>query len=96
MSKSEKKLAVLLQEKASANKILQKSGRTGRTPREIMTRHILDKNDVITEDDFIQLNISNDIPNDTVHPMLEIPDDKERPKDEDKDPAIIIPWNIID
>jgi hypothetical protein len=95
MSKLEKRLPALLQELVSANKTQQKSDHRGRTPKEIMTRHILDKNDVITDDDFIQLNISNDIPDDTAPPALEIPDDKERPKDEDKDPAIIIPWDLV-
>jgi hypothetical protein len=95
MKKSEKKLAELLQEEASANKTQQKSDHSGRTPKQIMTKHIMDKNDVITEDDFIKLNISIDIPNDTSHELLEIPNDKERPKDEDKDPETITPWDLI-
>ena len=95
MNKSEKKLTESLQEEVSASKTDQKSRHTGRTPRQIMTKHILDKNDVITEDDFNNLNISIDISNDTSHTVLDIPDDKERPKDEDKDPAIIIPWDLV-
>lgn len=95
MNKPEKKAADLLQEKVPAIKTKQRSGHAGRTPREIMTRHILDKNDVITDNDFSQLIISIDIPNDTEHPVLEIPADKERPKDEDKDPATLIPWDLI-
>jgi hypothetical protein len=95
MNKSEKKLTELLKEEVSANKTSQKSSYTGRTSRQIMTKHILDKNDMITEDDFNNLNISIDISNDTSHKVLDIPDHKERPKDEDKDPAIIVPWDII-
>ena len=95
MNKSEKKLTESLQEEVSASKTDQKSRHTGRTPRQIMTKHILDKNDVITEDDFNNLNISVEIDNDTAHPQLVIREDKERPKDEDKDPAMITPWDII-
>ena len=95
MNKSEKKLTGLLQQEESANKTHQKSSYTGRTPKQIMTRHILDKNDVITEDDFNNINISIDITNDTSHPVLVIPNDKNRPKDEDKDPAILTPWDLI-
>ncbi len=95
MNNSEKKLTELLQQEASANKTDQKTSHTGRTPRQVMTKHILDKNDVITEDDLNNLNISIDISNDTAHPVLEIPEDKERPKDEDKDPVMITPWDVI-
>ena len=95
MSKSEMKLTELQQEEESSNQTHPKSSHTGRTPRQIMTKHILDKNDVITEDDFNNLDISVDIHNDTSHQLLVIRDDKDRPKDEDKDPAIIIPWDII-
>jgi hypothetical protein len=95
MNKSEKKLTELLKDEVSANKTIPNYSHTGRTPKQIMTRHILDKNDVITEEDFIKLNISIDISNDTAHQVLEISDNKERPKDVDKDPAIITPWDVL-
>jgi hypothetical protein len=78
-----------------ANQIYQKSSYTGKTPKELMRKHIQDKNDVITEDDFKNLNISIDISSDIAHSVLEIPDDNERPKDEDKDPAVVTPWDVI-
>lgn len=95
MNKSEQKLTESGREKETSNQIHRKSSYTGRTPKEMMRKHIQDKNDVITDEDFYNLNISLDISNDTAHPVLIIPDDEERPKDEDKDPAIIIPWDLI-
>lgn len=95
MSKSEKKSDQLVKEKRSANQVHQQSSYTGKTPRQVMSKHIRDKNDVITDEDFINLNISIDISNDTTHEPLHIPDDNERPKDEDKDPSIVTPWDMI-
>jgi hypothetical protein len=60
-----------------------------------MSKHIRDKNDVITDEDFKNLNISVDISDETAHQVLEIPGGNERPKDEDKDPVVITPWDII-
>jgi hypothetical protein len=60
-----------------------------------MNKHIQDENDVITDEDFKNLNIDLEISKDTAHQPLEIPDDTERPKDEDKDPKILTPWDVI-
>jgi hypothetical protein len=92
MNKSEKKLAEPVKEK---DQIRKKSSYTGKTPKQIMSKHIRDKNDVITEEDFKNLNISIDISNDVAHSVLEIPDDKERPKDEEKDHPVVTPWDVI-
>ncbi len=66
----------------------------GRTPQQVMARHIRVKDDVISEEDFKNLIIGADV-RDTAHQPLEIADDTERPKDEDKDPEIITPWDLI-
>jgi hypothetical protein len=95
MKKAEKKPIVPGRGKEKANQILQKSGNTGKTPKQVVRKHIQDKNDVITEEDFKNLNISVDISNDTAHEVLEIQGDKKRPKDEDKDPVVITPWDVI-
>ncbi|HEY6063943.1 MAG TPA: hypothetical protein VIV35_10065 [Chitinophagaceae bacterium] len=95
MRKSEKKLNVPVQEKVTAYQIHQKSSYTGKTPKQIMTNHIRDRNDVITEEDFRNLNISIDITDETATRLLELTDNNERPKDEDKDPEVITPWDII-
>ena len=95
MKKEEKKSIVPGHEKEMTDQEIQRSGNTGKTPKQVVRKHIQDKNDVITEEDFKNLNISVDIYNDTAQQVLEIPDDKERPKDEDKDPVRIIPWDLI-
>jgi len=97
MKKSKKESIVRKMEKETADQILllNRSGNTGKTPKQVVRKHIQDKNDVITEEDFKNLNISIDISNDTAQPVLEIPDDKKRPKDAEKDPSVITPWDII-
>ena len=95
MKKAEKKSNIQGSEKETARQILQKSGNTGKTPKQVVRKHIQDKNDVITDEDFKNLNISNNISNDAAHQVLEIPDDKQRPKDEDKDPVVVTPWDVI-
>lgn len=66
----------------------------GNTASEIMNRHITNKNDVITDEDFKNLNVNPDDDVIAGHP-LEINNDSDRPKDEDKDPAILTPWDTI-
>ena len=95
MKKTEKKSSETGKEKETARPIVKKPGNSGKTPKQIISRHMRDKNDVITEEDFKNLDISIDISGYTAHKQLEIPDDKERPKDEDKDPSIVTPWDLI-
>ena len=94
MSKSSKKSSELKEEK-KMSEISRPSSSTGKTTKQIMKRHMKDKNDVITDEEFRNLNINPDIAKDTAYQPLQIADDKERPKDEDKDPAIIVPWDLI-
>ena len=65
----------------------------GKTPREMMNKHIQDKNDVISEEDFknLDLDLEDQIKQD---PLL-IKDHTQRPKDEDKDPKELTPWDVI-
>lgn len=95
MSKSNNNLTEPEKKIETVNQTHQKSSYTGKTPKQVVNKHIQDVNDVITEEDFKNLNISIEIPNDTSHLVLEIPDDHERPKDKDKDPVIITPWDVI-
>ena len=95
MNNAEKKLNGPVEEKELTNQIRKRSSYTGKTPKQVMSKHIRDKNDVITEEDFKNLNISIDVSNDTAQQPLDIPDDNERPKDEDKDPAVVTPWDVI-
>ncbi len=95
MSKSIKNLGVSAENKKTVENIPRKAMSKGKTTRQIMTRHIQDKNDVITDEDFKNLNIDLEISKDTAHQPLEITDDAQRPKDEDKDPKILTPWDVI-
>jgi hypothetical protein len=95
MSKSSKRSSEPEVNKKQTNGISRPSSSTGKTTKQIMSRHMKDKNDVITDEEFRNLNINPDISDDAAYQPLQIADDKERPKDEDKDPAIIIPWDLI-
>lgn len=72
-----------------------KSKKKGLTAKELVDRHISDKNDVITEEEFKNLVIDVDITSDVAHEPLDISVDPDRPKDEDKDPKIATPWDVI-
>lgn len=95
MSKSINKKSAPAEEQKQAAGDTQKPHSTGKTAGEIMHRHIRDKNDVITEEDFKNLNIEPDISHDPAYQPLQIPEGTKRPKDEDKDPSILIPWDLI-
>ncbi len=95
MSKSIQKTSELAETEKNVEKIPQKSHSTGKTTKQMMSKHIRDENDVITEEDFKNLNIDLEISKDTAHQPLEISDDTQRPKDEDKDPKIVTPWDVI-
>lgn len=95
MSKSIKQASEKETKKKSGDKIPQKSGSKGKTAKQIMNKHIKDKNDVISDEDFKNLDVGTEITNNTSHEPLEISEDHERPKDEDKDPKIVTPWDVI-
>lgn len=95
MSKSEKKGSGSGEVEKSVEKNPQKSGAKGKTPKQIMSRHIKDKNDVISEEEFKNMDLDTSVSNDTSHEQLEIPKNHNHPKDEDKDPKIVTPWDVI-
>lgn len=99
MSKSIKKSDVSAEGKKSVEKIPRKMTGKAKTTKQIMTRHIQDKNDVITDEEFKDLNLELDVTKDAVHEPLLISNDSERPKDEDKDkdkdPKVMTPWDVI-
>ena len=82
-------------ERITVEKIPQYPHSAGKTAKQLMRKHIQDVNDVITDEDFRNLDISIGLSNDSTPQPLEIPVGPERPKDEDKDPKIIIPWDLI-
>ncbi len=87
-SKSEKKEKLV-------EKIPQLSTSKGKTTQQIMNKHIQDEHDVITDEDFKNLRLDMELPSDKAHQPLEISNDPDRPKDEDKDPKVLTPWDLI-
>ena len=81
--------------KKIALKPVQKNSSKGLTAKQIVKRHILDENDVITEDDMTNVKIVSSLPKDKAHQPLSISADTERPKDEDKDNKTATPWDVI-
>jgi hypothetical protein len=78
-------------------KIPQKKGSKGKTAKQIVNRHISNKDDVITEEEFknLEVGVGENATSDTTHIPLDISNDSDRPKDEDKDPKITTPWDVI-
>jgi len=82
-------------EKNTENKKQSKKKANGKTANEIVKRHLSDKDDKITNEDFENLKIDLSLPKDKAHQPLPIKNDKERPKDSDKDNTITTPWDVI-
>ena len=67
----------------------------GLTAKQIVKRHMRNKNAIITEDDMKNVKIDSSLPPDKAHEPLPIPSETERPKDADKDNKMETPWDII-
>ncbi|HET6767247.1 MAG TPA: hypothetical protein VFH08_07610 [Chitinophagaceae bacterium] len=94
MGKSVNKSSLIGQKKREKSNGL-KPTQKGKTAKEIVKRHLSDKNDKITEDDLKHLKIDLSIPEDKAHRPLKIKKGKERPKDEEKDNTTLTPWDVI-
>ena len=69
---------------------------TGKTSSEIMHRQITNKDSVITDEEFNNIMLEKELPPpEEGNTPLDIPNDKERPKDENKDHGTITPWDVI-
>jgi len=82
-------------EKNTENKNKLKQKTNGKTANEIVKRHLSDKDDKITNEDLENLKIDLSIPKDKAHEPLPVKNDKERPKDADKDNTVTTPWDVI-
>ena len=94
MSKSVNKSPIPGEKKQTRNNH-PKSAPKGKTAKEIVKRHLSDKDDKITEDDMKHVRIDLSIPKDRAHKPLPIKKDKERPKDSEKDNTTFTPWDVI-
>jgi hypothetical protein len=68
---------------------------TGKTTKQLMDQHLHDEKDIITDEDFKNLKLDMELPADEAHQPLVILSEEERPKDEDKDPKMVTPWDVI-
>ena len=91
MSKSTKNVS----DKKETGQKPEKPRSKGKTASEIMGRHIRDKNDIITQEEFNELNLDTDAPGNKSGQPTVIPKNRNRPKDEDKDPETLTPWDVI-
>ena len=82
-------------EKNTENKNKRKQETNEKTANEIVKRHLSNKDDKITNEDLKNLKIDMSLPKDKAHEPLPIKNDKERPKDADKDNTITTPWDVI-
>ena len=88
--------------KAGGKSSLEKDGKgfpkkkkKGMTVKQLRDIHLKDKDHVITDQEMKDLELDLTVPDTSTAHTPEIADDKERPKDEDKDPKIITPWDTI-
>jgi hypothetical protein len=82
-------------EKNTEKKNKGKQRTQGKTSDEIVKRHLSNKDDKITNEDLENLKIDLSIPKDKAHEPLPVKNDKERPKDADKDNTVTTPWDVI-
>ena len=82
-------------EKNAENNNRSKRNKQGKTAKEIVKRHLSDENDKITKEDFETLKIDLSLPKGRGNEPLPINPGKKRPKDEDKDPTVTTPWDVI-
>ena len=95
MSKSDQMTSKSEKNQMPVEMIPQQSSSKGKTTQQIMNKHIQDEHDVITDEDFKNLRLDMELPSDQAHQPLEISNDPDRPKDEDKDPKVLTPWDLI-
>jgi hypothetical protein len=82
-------------EKKPVKKQQHKSSSKALTAKQIVKRHIQNEKDIITEEDMRDVKIENCVPKARGRKPVVMPADKKRPKDEDKDPKMSTPWDVI-
>lgn len=81
--------------KTNRTPLSNSSAKKKKTTREIVKRHLSNKHDKITEEDFKDLTLEISISHDKAHEPLPIKARKERPKDVEKDNTTTTPWDVI-
>jgi hypothetical protein len=65
-----------------------------KTIQELTKEHIQNEDHKITDEDFKNVVMETEIPEEKID-ALDLPDNDERPHDEDKDHKITTPWDVI-
>ena len=95
MSKSVNRSPSTGEKKQTKNNNNARSTSKGKTAKEIVKRHLSNKEDKITDDDLRHLKIDLSVPKDRAHKPLPIKKDKKGPKDSEKDNSTLTPWDVI-
>ena len=66
------------------------------TVKALRDRHMKDKDHVITDEDMKNLELENEPVDRSTSHTPRISRKKNRPKDEDKDPKVITPWDVVE
>lgn len=82
-----------IKSKKTVENIQQKPSSKSLSAKQIVKRHMEDKNALITEDDMKNVKIDSSLPSED-DPLL-FPLETERPKDAVKDKETTTPWDII-
>ena len=67
-----------------------------KTVKALRDRHLKNKDHVITDQDLQDLDLELGHPDRSSTHTPELPSKSQRPKDEDKDPKRVTPWDLID
>ena len=67
----------------------------GKTVKQLRDLHLKNKSHVITTEEIKNLDLELNKPDESTSHTPDIPNDSERPKDEDKDPKMITPWDVM-
>jgi hypothetical protein len=74
---------------------MNKSAKKTKTVKALRDKHLADKSHVITDQEIKELELDIDKPERETSHVPDLPNDDNRPKDEDKDPSMVTPWDII-
>jgi len=81
-------------DKKDVKKVPQKRS-NGKTVKQLKELHLKDKNHVITTEEIKNLDLELNTPERETSHTPDIPNDSQRPKDEDKDSKMITPWDVV-
>ena len=67
----------------------------GKTVKQLRDLHLKNKDHIITTEEIKNLDLELNNPERETSHTPDIPNDNQRPKDEDKDAKMITPWDVV-